>query len=142
MSVEASKKILKVMGIISIVFGAIALIAAVILLLGVGASVAMGIPEQLGVSAGSLWFAAILPLVAAIVTLLLGIFCVIASKKTEKAMPVIVLACLDIILSIVSMILTIKTSESATSTIVSTVISVALSVLIFLAANTLKKSNG
>lgn len=157
MSIQTSKTILKVTGILAIIFGVIGLIGAVFFLAGgslVGAGVAAGEITDLDTkTTGALTFIAIflgcLLLFRGIVDLLEGIFSLRAAKDEQKIMPAWVFSLIGLILSILSGISAFVTTPAAESSstnaqtsVLSVILSIALSALIFYAANNIKKYVG
>lgn len=145
MSIETSNKILKVTGIITLIFGILGVIAGIVLIigaraLGTVADVAPGEEEAaaaVGMGATSLIVGIIL-LISSIVEILEGWFSVRASKDNAKIMPAWIFAILGVIGSVGQLISSLSEDPKG---IISAIIAVALSVLIFVAANTIKKSN-
>ena len=143
MTVETSRKILKVFGILSIIFGILGAILAATLLFGGKAAVASGeldvnvTPEQLRL----LSLAAGFSLVSALVTFLQGVFSVRAAKDFSKIMPAWVFAILGLLFSLADSVWNIINSADG-RTIFSAAISVALSILVLAAANKIKKHVG
>lgn len=145
MSIETSNKILKVTGIITLIFGILGVIAGIVLIigaraLGTVADVAPGEEEAaaaVGMGATSLIVGIIL-LVSSIIETLEGWFSISASKDSAKIMPAWIFAILGVIGSVGQLISSLSEDPKG---IISAIIAVALSVLIFVAANTIKKSN-
>ena len=94
-------KFLKVTGILMIIFGAIALVFAII---GIAS---IGVLAALGASSGLLTISCILALVGAVVELVAGIIGVMNWNKTEKANVCITWGIIVIALCIISNILTV-----------------------------------
>ena len=136
MTVETSKKILKIFGIISIIFGVIGVIVGILGIAGGGLMASTGVDEAVGVGAIALVLSVIV-LVSAIVSLLDGIFSVRAAKDSSKIMPAWVFAIIGLVLRVISLFTNLK---SGTSAIVGAVIGIGIGILIFIAANTIKKS--
>jgi hypothetical protein len=143
MTVETSRKILKVFGILSIIFGILGAILAATMLFGGKAAVTSGeldvnvTPEQLRL----LSIAAIFSLVSSVVSFLQGVFSVRAAKDFSKIMPAWIFAILDLLFSVADSVWNIINSAQA-RTIASAAISVALSILVLGAANKIKKHVG
>ena len=141
MTVETSRKILKVVGILGIIFGVIFALGGVLLLTsGSLAQQAGGIsltPEELKV----MKLGGIASAVLGLVTLLEGIFSVRAAKDFSKIMPAWVFALISLIFNAVDAVWSIIQSAEA-RTIVSAALSIALSILVLGAANKIKKYVG
>ena len=136
MTVETSRKILKIFGIISIIIGALGAIIGIVGVVGGGALASAGDDMSLGVGAAAIIVSVVL-LVSGIVSLLEGIFSVRAANDVSKIMPAWVFAIISLVFSVIGIFTNIK---SGTSSIVSAIIGLGISVLIFVAANTIKKS--
>lgn len=153
MSLQTSKTILKISGILAIIFGVLGLIGAIVLLAGgglVGVGVAAGEITNLDTkTTGAITFIAIflgcLLFVGGVVNLLEGIFSLRAVKDEQKIMPAWIFALISLILSIINFISSFTINSSAASgsnnaqNILSLILSIAISALIFYAANNIKK---
>ena len=141
MTVETSRKILKVVGILGIIFGVIFALGGVLLLSGGSlAQQAGGIsltPEGLKV----MKLGGIASAVLGLSTLLEGIFSVRAAKDFSKIMPAWVFALISLIFNAVDAIWSIIQSAEV-RTIVSAAFSIALSILVLGAANKIKNYVG
>ena len=141
MTVETSRKILKVVGIHGIIFGVIFALGGVLLLSGGSlAQQAGGIsltPEELKV----MKLGGIASAVLGLSTLLEGIFSVRAAKDFSKIMPAWVFALISLIFNAVDAIWSIIQSAEV-RTIVSAAFSIALSILVLGAANKIKNYVG
>lgn len=93
-------KFLKVTGILMIIFGAVALIFAIIALAG------LGLLEALGAPMGILWASGILALVGAVAEFVAGIIGVKNWSKVEKAKTCMVWGIIVIAFCIISNVLT------------------------------------
>lgn len=147
MSIETSKKILKVVGIIGIIFGILTLLGGVFVLLGGGilAGLVSIFGETLGSLAGGIAVIAALSIIlSGTITLLEGIFSVNASKDENKIMPAWIFAILGLISAILGVIAAIMGMFSESGAEASSLIGPLLTLLIngsvFMAANTIKKS--
>ncbi|MCR5832183.1 MAG: hypothetical protein K6G67_08610 [Lachnospiraceae bacterium] len=136
MTVETSRKILKIFGIISIIIGALGAIIGIVGVVGGGALASAGDDMSLGVGAAAIIVSVVL-LLSGIVSLIEGIFSVRAANDVSKIMPAWVFAIISLVFSVVGIFTNIK---SGTSSIVGAIIGLGISVLIFVAANTIKKS--
>lgn len=148
MSLNTSKTILKVFGIISIIFGVLGIIGGVMAiaggaLIGVGAAAGeVAGSSELAGGVAILGFGGILIVISAVVELISGIFSVKASNDISKIMPAWVFAVIGLIMSILSAIGTFVTKANTNSTVAGTIIGLGLSILIFVAANNIKKAAG
>lgn len=151
MSLQTSKTILKVFGIISIIFAVLGIIAGVTAVAGgalVGAGAAAGKvtgSEQVAGGVALLGFGGLLIIIGSVVELLSGIFSVRASNDISKIMPAWVFALIGLIFSIPSVVSAImaamnNTATNATSNVISSIIGLALSILIFVAATNIKSA--
>ena len=138
MSVQSSKSILKVLGIIDIVLGVLVLLFSTLTLAG-GGLLASGVVPMDQVEAGA---STSLVLVAGGAILLLGGFSLAegilsrrAANDPSKAQPAFVCAIISLVLASVNLISAIIGGGSPVSAITSVVINV----LLVMAANTLRK---
>ena len=92
-------KMLKVMGILCIIFGAISIVINIIALVGVGALAAMGAP------AGALTASCIISFLGSIFELVAGIMGVLNWAKPEKAMTCIIFGILIAACSVISTVI-------------------------------------
>lgn len=150
MNLNTSKMILKVFGIISIIFGIIGIVAGILAIAGgalIGAGAAAGEVTASSEMAGGvalLGFGGLLIIIGSVVELLSGIFSVKASNDISKIMPAWWFALISLVMGIVNIIVMVvqKSQATNTSNIVSAVIGLLISILIFVAANTIKKAAG
>ena len=139
MNIETSKKILKVAGILSIIGGIIALLVGILAVAGGGILAGYGQgDEQTG--GAIVLVAGVVCLISGIVSLIEGICSTRAAKDTSKIMPAWIFAIIGLIINGISFIMNIV--QSGVSSGLSGIVSVAFSVLIFVAANTIKKEEG
>ena len=144
MNLSTSKTILKIAGIISIIFGVLGIIGGIMAIAGgsfLGIGLAIGevqASQDIAAGVGLLGLGGLLILIGAVIELLSGIFSVRAAKDISKIMPAWVFSLIGLILSVPGLIAAI----SANDKIVSNIITVAINALIFVAANTVKKSAG
>ncbi len=136
MTVETSNKILQITGILSIIGGAISFVLGILAIAGGGALEVVAEAEDEAVAGGVAMILGFMILFAAVVSLLEGIFSVRAAKDNSKIQPAWIFAIIGLVSSIISMISNITNGGS----IFSGLLSLALSILIFMAANTIKKS--
>lgn len=141
MTVETSRKILKVVGILGIIFGVIFALGGVLMLAGGSLAQQAGeislTPEELKV----MKLGGIASAVLGLITLLEGIFSVRAAKDFSKIMPAWVFALISLIFNAVDAVWSIIQSAEA-RTIASAAFSIALSILVLGAANKIKKHVG
>ena len=139
MDLETSKKLLKIFGIIIIVLGAIGILIGLLAFAGGGLIATADQSELAAIGAGAAVIAGIILVISGIVSLLQGIFSVRAAKDPSKIMPAWVFAILGIVSSVISII---TNWGKGTSSIVGAIVGTAISVIIFIAANNIKKANG
>jgi hypothetical protein len=141
MTVETSRKILKVVGILGIIFGVIFALGGVLMLAGGSLAQQAGeislTPEELKV----MKLGGIASAVLGLITLLEGIFSVRAAKDFSKIMPAWVFALISLIFNAVDAIWSIIQSAEA-RTIATAAFSIALSILVLGAANKIKNYVG
>ena len=141
MTVETSRKILKVVGILGIIFGVIFALGGVLMLAGGSLAQQAGeislTPEELKV----MKLGGIASAVLGLITLLEGIFSVRAAKDFSKIMPAWVFALISLIFNAVDAVWSIIQSAEA-RTIASAAFSIALSILVLGAANKIKNYVG
>ena len=137
MTVETSKKILKVFGILSIIFGVLGVILGIVAIAGGGLAASAGAGDEVVAAGAVIIVLGILALVSSVVSLLDGIFSVRAANDTSKIMPAWVFAIIGLVLRVITLFTNLK---SGTSSIVGAIIGIGIGVLIFMAANTIKKS--
>ena len=138
MTLETSKKILKIFGIIGIIIGILGIIGGLVALAGGGAVASAGTSDdEIGLGVVAI-VAGVFVLISGIVSLLEGIFSVRAAKDSSKIMPAWVFAIIGLVSGAISFITNIRNGASS---VVGAIISLAISVLVFIAANTIKKSN-
>lgn len=135
MSLDTSKKILKIFGIINIVAGILAIILGILALAGGGmvASVA-GEDADAATVGGLAILGGIIILVSGIVSLISGIFSTKAANDTSRIKPAWVFAIIGIVFSVISLLTNLKSGS-----FFSGILSIALNAVIFYAANTIKK---
>lgn len=141
MTVETSRKILKVVGILGIILGVIVCLGGVLMLAGGSLAQQAGeislTPEELKV----MKLGGIASAVLGLITLLEGIFSVRAAKDFNKIMPAWVFALVSLIFNAVDAVWSIIQSAEA-RTIASAAFSIAISILVLGAANKIKKYVG
>ena len=141
MTVETSRKILKVVGILGIILGVIVCLGGVLMLAGGSLAQQAGeislTPEELKL----MKLGGIASAVLGLITLLEGIFSVRAANDFSKIMPAWIFALISLIFNAVDAVWSIIQSAEA-RTIVSAALSIALSILVLGAANKIKKYVG
>lgn len=154
MNRSGSQKFLLVMSIINIVFGALGIIIGLMAMAGGAVIGAVNTPEitsafnESGVpqSAAAIMVVAgsMLIVITSIVDVIVGILGVRAANDNQKIMPVWVLCLIDLVLTVVSVGMTLAQGNafSDPSNIFSIVLTLALSVLMFYAANNIKREAG
>lgn len=153
MNLDTSKTILKVFGYISVVLGILGIIIGIIAIAGgslVGIGSAMGeMPSNISSSdavaaIGLLGFGGLLLLIASVIDVTKGVFSVKAAKDINKIMPAWVFALISLILTAISAITTFMNgaNNQAGTNFVGIIIDVIIEVLIFVAADNIKKAAG
>jgi len=141
MTVETSRKILKVVGILGIILGVIVCLGGVLMLAGGSLVQQAGeislTPEELKL----MKLGGIASAVLGLITLLEGIFSVRAANDFSKIMPAWVFALISLIFNAVDAVWSIIQSAEA-RTIASAAFSIAISILVLGAANKIKKYVG
>ena len=139
MNQQSASKMLKVTGILSIIFGAISIIASLILLFGsvLLATATNAIADSATASAvgGLLALAVIIAIIASVAEFVAGILCVVNANKPENANVCFIFGIINIVIGIASIILNISSGEF---NIISIVSALALPVLYTIAAYFLK----
>lgn len=139
MSLETSRKVLKISGILSIIFGVIGIIMGILVFATGGmiaTSIDMGVEDNAMVAGISL-AGGIMAVIAGIIALIEGIFSLKGAQDSAKIMPAWVFAIIGLIFGVINLIMSFGNGASS---IFSNVISLLISALIFVAANTIKKS--
>ena len=138
MTLETSRKILKVVGIIGIIFGVLAILIG-LLIFGGGP-----LMQQNGISFTAeeldmMGFTGIVILVLGLIFVLEGIFSVRAANDFSKIMPAWIFAILGLIFNTVGAVWN-NINGADGKTIANAAFSIALSILVLAAANRIKKS--
>lgn len=153
MSLDTSKKVLKVSGIITIVFAIMGIIIGILAIVGIGAlgiGTATGDVQSnanLAAAVGIVSIFGLLALIGSIVDLISGICSVKAANDISKIMPAWVFTLIALILDVISVIAFFvqKRPEGTTvtpSNVIGLIIGLALSALVFCAANNVKRAAG
>ena len=145
MTMEAKgKSILKVSGILLIIFGAIGLISTIISLVGASAIGAMA--GAMGVDTGAynalITVSGIIAIACGAVYLVAGILGVLNAAKPEKAKTCMILGVIMVALQVVSTIFSIIVSGFSGTAVISVIIGLVLPVLFIVGANQNKQSSG
>lgn len=139
MSLETSKKVLKVSGVLCIIFAVIFLVLGVLVFVtgGMVATSADMAVEDNATAAGIVLLGGVIMIVGGIVSLIEGIFSLRGAKDSAKIMPAWVFAIIGIVFGAINLVLSFGNGGSS---IASNVVALLISVLVFIAANTIKKS--
>lgn len=132
MSVKTSKIILKVFGSIGVLFGGITTLGCLLL---IGGAAGLGSGDVIGTL---MIVSGLIALITAGSTLAQGICSLIASNDSSMIMPAWIFSIIGVVSSGISLI----SSISKGSGVFNAVISLGISALIYVAANTIKNSNG
>ena len=138
MSVQTSKSILKVLGIVDIILGVLVLLGSVLTLTGGGLLASGAVPMdqvEAGVSGTLVLVAGGAMLLMGCFSLAEGILARRAAKDPSKAQPALVFAVISLVLAAGNLIWAIVGGGSP----VSGLVSVAINVLLVMAANTVRK---
>ena len=146
MNTDTAKKILKVLGILTIIFAVFELLSGIGMvgcgsLLGSATSVeGVTVDDAAAVAAtsGLIMVYGILVLVEGIIELLLGIFSVRASNDFSKIGPAYTLSIVGLILSVIGLIMTFVNGGFTASDIIGGLVGIAFSGVLFYAAKTIK----
>ena len=131
-----SQKVVKVLGILSIIDAVLCLILAIgALLTAFGAGTRDVITDEVATGIGIMIFATIILLVTGIVDLIEGAFCLRAAKDARKAGPLWVVSMIAVILSVLSLITSFREGGQA---IASGVATLAINCAIFFLANNIR----
>ncbi len=136
MSLETSKKILKIFGVLGIIGGILSLILGIVALAG-GSVLTTGVDEeevQLGVLAV---LSGVILLISGIISLFEGIFSVRASKDITKIGPAWFFA----LLGIISAVAGVGSALGQGGSIGSSIGTLIINGVVFVAANTIRKIN-
>lgn len=138
MSIETSEKILNITGILSIIGGIIGIIFGALAIFGGGMAVtnAPSTEEEAMAVGGVAIIGGIAAIIAGIFNLLEGIFSVRAARDNSKIQPAWIFALISLVLDVLALISNIGSGKS----LLSSIITALLSLLIFVAANNIKKS--
>ena len=141
MSLEKSQKIVKVLGILSIISAVLGIILAVSMLglTGFGAATmdSATMDDETAGGLVSLGLIGVVVLVGAVVDLLQGIFSLQAAKDASKALPLWIISIVGVVLSVISLI---NSFGGGTQGIFSAIFGLAVSCGIFYLANIIKKN--
>lgn len=148
---SGSQKALLVISIISIVIAVLGILTALLAMVGGSLFGAVPADEAAEALAGSgitqgelgavLGVGGLVILIGCVIELIVGILGVRAANDNQKIMPVWVLALIELILYVVSIVMMIV-NGTITNDIASTVVSAIIAVLIFWIANNIKREAG
>ncbi len=136
MSFETSKMILKVFGVISVIFGALGTLVGLLICV---AATGMVMNPELG-DANDFAFTivpGIFVLVIGLIALIQGVLSIRGAKDSAKIMPAWVFSIIALVFGVVGLVLMI--SEGA-SGIVGSIVGVLIDCVVFYAANTIKNN--
>ena len=153
MSLDASKKILKVFGIITIVFSILGILLGITAIIGgsaLGIGTATGNVESnanLAAGVGIITLLGLVALIGSIIDLISGICSVRAANDISKIMPAWVFALIGLIFDVIGIIANFAQKKPdgtavTPSNMLGLIIGLAISVLIFIAANNVKQAAG
>lgn len=141
MNQQSASKMLKVTGILSIIFGAFSILGSLVLLFTsvlVGAATSALTDSSTAAAVGGiLVFAVIIALVASVAEFVAGILGVVNANKPEKANICFIFGIINVVVGVLSIILSISSSSFSFWSIIS---ALALPVLYTIAAYFLKNS--
>ena len=126
-------KLLKVVGILLIVFGSIGLVGAIVTIGGIALLISLGYNGTL------LYVAAAISIISAIVNFVAGIIGVTSWNKPEKSKTCMILGILMIVCQVAALISNIVSKQSAGTVIFSTIVGLVLPVLYIMGAKQLEK---
>ena len=145
MNIDNAKSTLKVLGVLSIIFGIFGIGLAIAFFSGghiLGISIMNGAGTEGAAEAmtlaGIMLVLAVFVLVSAIVDLLLGIFSIRGANNTDKIGPAFVLSIIALILSVISLILSFANGITVSS-VLDGIVGIVFGACIFWAANTIRK---
>lgn len=130
MSLKTSKTILKIFGVLDILAGILVIALAVLGFAGVSQTSAEEIAADPSLSSGVIGMAIIL--VLGLVSLLEGIFSIRGAKDASKIMPAWIFAIIGVITSVTGMVIG-GSARSSVGTLI-------VNIVIFIAANKIRKS--
>ena len=149
MSTENAKATLKILGVLSIIFGVFGIFLGVAMfsggrVLGFEIMNTAGLTQQQteagAAAAGTLYIFGGFTLIAAAFDILLGVFSAIGANNQRNIMPAFVLAIIALVLSCISLILSFVYGITASS-LIDGIVSLIFSGVIYWAANTLRRDN-
>ena len=148
--IKNAKSTLKVLGVLCVILGILGIILGAMSLAGGGmlagqmastatsGGMSAGEAETAATATGLVLFGGIMLLVSGIFTLLLGIFSVRGANDFSKIGAAYAFALINLVLSVISVIVTVVTSGFSISAILDAAAGIVLSVVIFWAAKTIK----
>ena len=149
MSIDNAKLTLKVLGVLSIIFGIFGIVLSVAFFSG-GHILGISVMNEAGTAgtegaaeamtlAGIMLVLAVFVLVSAIVDILLGIFSIRGANNADKIGPAFVLSIIALILSVISLILSFANGITFSS-VLDGIVGIVFGACIFWAANTIRKN--
>ncbi len=154
MNRSGSQKFLLVVSIINIVFGALAVIMGLLAMTGGAVIGSVSTPEvtsafdEAGMAQSTaavlVMGGSMLIIITAVIDIVIGILGVRAANDNQKIMPVWVLCLIDLVLTIIGVIMSLVQNGSlgSGSSMLSNILSIAMTVLMFYAANNIKREAG
>ncbi len=143
MSLETSKTVLKISGILTVIAAVLALIGGIALFgFGTMAAADQEFQAMEGAAEGlaGAYLIGFVFILSGIVSLIEGVISIKASKNTKYGTAAFIFAILGLLGAISSVVSSVKSSGSGTS-FISAVISIGLSVLILIAANNVRQAH-
>ncbi len=137
---SGSRKMLKFLGVLDIIFGIAGIIFGIIMFVGGGLGAVIATDSDAQVGAVAIVLVGIIMLVSGLFDLILGILSVRASNNPRKIMPVWVLALISLILNVIGVISGI--SSGGGSGIIPSIVGLIIAVIVFVIANNVKKEAG
>ena len=138
---DSSRKILKIVGIVTIIGAVFTLIGGLLMVVG-GGAIGVASPEvqtdtDLQTGVGALIAGGAIVIISGIVSLISGIVSVKASKENRYGKPAWIFAIIGIVLAVINGVSSISSGVTFTG-ILSVLLNIALNVMIYFAANTIK----
>ena len=137
---SGSRKMLKFLGVLDIIFGIAGIIFGIIMFVGGGLGAVIATDSDAQVGAVAIVLVGIIMLVSGLFDLILGILAVRAANNPRRIMPVWVLALISLILNVIGVISGI--SSGGGSGIIPSIVGLIIAVIVFVIANNVKKEAG
>lgn len=138
MPLSTSKTVLKILGILTIIGAAITLIFGILTLIGGGAGISGAVPD-LQESGILMIGAGVVVIIGGIVSLLQGIFSLLASKNSKYGTAAWVFAILAVISAALNLVGQFG-AEVKFADLISPICSIVISIILYVAANTVRKA--